>query len=144
MAVLSCQEVREFVLDKIEKNYLIDGEELSNTQISIAMEMTLLDWNSTPPTDASTLDNFPFKHILMFGTLYRCFMGLSALVSRNNFGFSDGGISVPLEERAQLYQMLSTMYQAEYALTMSKVKINLNMEQGWGSIGSDYSRFPIW
>lgn len=144
MTILTCQEVRESVLDKIDRNFLIDGEELSNTQINIAMEMTLSDWNSTPPTDASTLDNFPYKHILLSGTLYRCYMGLTALVSRNTFGFSDGGISIPLEERAQLYQMLANMYQADYQATMTKVKINLNTEQGWGSLGSDYSRFPIW
>ena len=144
MTILTCQEVREFVLDKIGKNYLIDGEELSNTQISIAMDMTVSDWNSTPPTDAVNVSNFPYKHILLAGTLYRCFLGLTALVSRNTFGFSDGGISIPLEERAQLYQMMATMYQTEYQTTMTKVKINQNMEQGWGSLGSDYSRFPIW
>ena len=142
--ILTPQEVREFVLDKVEKNYLIEGEELSDTQINIAMEMTVSDWNSTPPTAAVGVSNFPYKHILMYGTLYRCFMGLAALMARNNFGFSDGGVSIPLEERFQLYQALSGMYQAEYQSSMAKIKININIEEGWGQMGSDYARFPIW
>jgi hypothetical protein len=80
----------------------------------------------------------------MSGTLYRCFMGQAALLARNTFEFSDGGVSVPLEERFQLYQALSGMYQADYSSSMTKVKISQNIEQGWGSIGSDYARFPIW
>lgn len=144
MACITPQEVRELVLDKVENNYLIPGEELTDTQIIIAMELTLSDWNSTPPTDMATLGNFPYKHILMAGTLYRCFMGQSALRARNTFQFSDGGISVPLEERFQLYQAMAGMYQNEYQSMMQKVKISINMDQGWGSLGSDYSRFPIW
>ena len=144
MAILTAQEVREFVVDKIENNYLVSGEELSDTQINIAMELTLADWNSTPPTAANSLDNFPYKHILMSGTLYRCFMGLAALLARNTFAFTDGGLSIPLEERFQLYQALSGMFQGEYNATMAKVKININMEEGWGDLGSDYSRFPLW
>ena len=144
MATLTVDEVREFVIDKIGNNYLLEGEELSTTQINLAMELTVADWNSTPPTAAATVVQFPYKHILMSGTLYRCFMGLAALYARNQFSFNDGGISIPLEERFQLYQALAGMYQADYQATMTKVKININMEEGWGSMGSDYSRFPMW
>jgi hypothetical protein len=143
MSILTAQEVRELVSDKVENNYLLDGEELTDTLINIAMEMTVSDWNSTPPTDASQVSNFPYKHILMYGTLYRCYSGLSALVARNNFSYSDGGLNVPLEERFQLYQTLAGMYQTEYTTSMTKVKIAINMEQGWGTLGSDYSNFPI-
>jgi hypothetical protein len=141
---LTVEEVREFVKDKVENNYLIDGEELSNTQVELAMELTVSEWNSTPPTSVATVDAFPYKHILMSGTLYRVFMGQAALLARNTFAFNDGGLSVPLEERFQLYQMLSTMFQSDYYSTMTKVKANINMEEGWGSLGSDYARFPIW
>lgn len=144
MSVLSPQEVREMILDKVEKNFLLDGQELSDTQINLAIEMTVADWNSTPPTAAVTPANFPYKHVLVSGVLYRCFMGLSALAARNQFSFSDGGISVPLEERFQLYQALASMYQTDYQSTMTKIKIAINIEEGWGGIGSDYARFPIW
>ena len=144
MATLSIQEVRELILDRIENNYLIPGEELSDTQIALAMELTVSDWNATAPTAADTVQNFPYKHILMFGTLARCFAGQTALRARNEFRYSDGGISVPLEERFQLYQALAGMYDAEYQRAMSKIKISINMDQGWGSISSDYSAFPIW
>ena len=144
MAILTAQEVREFIQDKVEKNFLLDDNEFSLAQISVAMELTISDWNSTPPTAGDTLNNFPYKHILMSGTLYRCFMGQAALLARNTFEFSDGGISVPLEERFQLYQALSGMYQGDYSASMTKVKISQNIDQGWDSIGSDYARFPIW
>jgi len=144
MAILTAQEVREFVLDKIENNYLVNGEELTDTQIGIAMELTIADWNSTPPTAADSLATFPYKHVLMSGTLYRCFIGLSAVVARNTFAFTDGGLSIPLEERFQLYQALAGMFQNDYSSAMTKIKININMEEGWGSMSSDYARFPLW
>lgn len=144
MAILTAQEVRETIQDKVGSNYLIDGEELSDTQINIAMEMTVSDWNSTPPTAANSVAAFPYKHILLYGTLYRCFIGQAALIARNTFAFNDGGLNIPLEERFQLYQALATIYQTEYTSTMTKVKININMEEGWGSMGSDYARFPLW
>ena len=142
--MIAPQDVRELILDKIENNYLLDGEELSDVQIMLAQEMVLADWNSTPPTDAQTLQTFPYKHVLMFGTLGRCFMGQAALRARNTFQFSDGGIAVPLEERFAMYQSLGSMYMQEYQSAMSKIKISINMDQGWGSISSDYSNFPIW
>lgn len=144
MGILTCQEVREFVLDKVENNYLLPGEELTDTQINIAMALTVADWNSTPPTDSMTVDSFTYKHILMSGTLYRCFQGLTALLARNTFAFTDGGLSIPLEERSQLYQMLAAMFLADYNTNMTKVKISINIDSGWGSMGSDYARFPLW
>lgn len=144
MAILTPQAVREMVLDKVEKNYLIDGQELSDTQIRLAMDMVVSEWNATPPTDAVTIQNFPYYHILVSGVLYRCFIGLAALAARNQFSFVDGGVSVPLEERFQLYQALAGMYQSDYQTSMQRVKISINMDSGWGGLGSDYARFPIW
>jgi len=141
---LTSQEIREFVVDTIGGNYLLDGEELSDTQINIAMALTVDDWNNTAPTSADTISQFPYKNVLMMGTLYRCFMGQAALRARNTFAFSDGGISIPLEERFALYQTLAAMYQAEYQSSMTKIKIRINMDEGWGNIGSDYARFPLW
>lgn len=144
MAILTTDEVRRLVADTVDNNYLIDGEELTDPQIRLAMELTISDWNSTPPTDQISLVNFPYKHILMSGVLYRCYSGLVALFSRNTFNFSDGGIQIPLEERAQLYQSLVSMYQADYQASMTKVKISQNIDQAWDALSSDYGRFPLW
>lgn len=108
------------------------------------MELTVDDWNLTAPTAADTVQNFPYKSILTFGTLARCFAGQAALRARNTFQFNDGGISVPLEERFQLYQALAGIYDAEYQRSMSKAKIRINLETGWDSLSSDYANFPIW
>jgi len=142
--ILTYQEVREHILDKVEKNYLIDGEEVSDTQISLAMDMVVSEWNSTPPTDMYNVQNFPFKHVMLYGVLAKVYMGLSALAARNQLSYSDGGISIPLEERMQLYQAMAGMYKAEYVDATQRIKISNNIDQGWGSLSSDYARFPIW
>lgn len=142
--LVTAQYLREFVRDKAENNYLIEGEEVSDTAAQIAMDMTISDWNSTAPTSSDSIVNFPYPHILLSGALYRIFMGQCALFARNSMSYSDGGLTIPISERFELYQALASLFQADYQSAMTKNKIRINLDQGWGSVSSDYSNFPIW
>jgi len=144
MAILSPLEVREFISDKVDKNHLLEGEEVSAPMINLCMELAISEFNNTAPTSMYTIDTFPFKALLLSGTLYKIYSGLSALVARNNFSYSDGGLQIPLEERFQLYQSLAAMYEADFTSSMTKVKIHQNMVDGWGGVSSDYASMPIW
>jgi hypothetical protein len=144
MPVLTPQEVREFISDKADKNYLLDGEEVSNTMINLCMDLAVSEFNTTAPTSSYDVTGFPYKALLLSGTLWKIYSGLSALVARNNFSYSDGGVQVPLEERYQMYSLLASTYLADFNSSMSKIKIGQNMNDGWGGVSSDYSRMPIW
>lgn len=141
--ILTPEEIQQFIRDYSEDNHLLDGEEFTEVEIMLAMDLAISEFNMTPPFSAVTVKDFPYKALLMSGTLYKMFSGRSALLARNTMNYSDGGLQIPVEERAQLYQSLAAMYQADFVNASTKVKAHLNIESGWGSVSSDFSRFPV-
>lgn len=142
--VLTPEEVREHISDKIENNHLLSGEEFSNTRIDLAMSLAIDRFNMIPPVGAADIYTFPNKGILLYGTLALLFEGQAALLARNTMSYSDGGLTIPVEERAALYIQLATMYQQAFDVSARGLKAQRNIEDGWGGVSSDYSHFPTW
>lgn len=142
--VLTPEEVREHISDKVESNHLIDGVEFTNTRIELAMELAINRFNMIIPIGGANIYNFPNKGILMYGTLATLFEGQAALLARNHMSYSDGGITVAVEERMALYRELAMMYGQAFQESGAALKKQQNMEDGWGSIGSDYANMPLW
>jgi hypothetical protein len=146
LPVLTPDEVRAYLSDYAENNHLLDAQEFSDMQIGLAISLAVSDWNMAPPLSADTMYTVDqrFKSVFLSGTLYKLFAGASALLARNTLEYSDGGVTVPVEERMQLYTTLAGMYQADFQNAVKSVKIHLNMESGWDCVSSDYANFPIW
>lgn len=144
--VVSPDEVREFIADYAENNHLLDGEEFSDTRIALATELAVSAFNSIPPIGGVTVDSFlrTAKVVLMSGICWKLFAGQAALLARNTMNYSDGGISVPVEERYNLYMGLAQMFQAEFEGSAAAIKRQLNLEAGFGEVKSDESTFPWW
>lgn len=142
--VLSVVEVSEFIRDQAENNHLIDGTEFNPTVINLAISLAISEFNSMPPLGSFDVFTFPSKAILMSGTLYKMFAGQAALLARNHMSYSDGGLQIPVEERYQLYQSLSEMYHQDFIVSGRALKTQLNIEDGWGGVRSDYSYMPVW
>lgn len=142
--ILTPEEVREFIQDKVEKNYLLDGEEFGATQISLAIDLAMGRFDLIIPLSNSNIYTFPSKTLLLYGTLACLFEGAAALLARNHMNYSDGGLQIPVEERMQLYQSLAQMYGSNFETSARAVKLQRNIEDGWGGVGSDYANFPIW
>jgi hypothetical protein len=141
---LTVDEVREYLSDYVANNRLLDGEEFSDTFISICMSLAVDEYNMVPPFSSSTVVNFPSKSILMNGTLYKMFEGKAALYGRNTLTYSDGGLQIPVEEKCDMYRQLSSDFQNIFLGQVKPLKIHLNMESGWGTFSSDEAMFPIW
>jgi hypothetical protein len=72
------------------------------------------------------------------------FEGKSVLLARNTMNYSDGGLQVPIEERSELYKGLATGFHQNFDTAAKALKIQQNMEAGWGGVGSDSAYFPSW
>jgi hypothetical protein len=144
--VITPDEVREFIADYVENNHLLDGVEFSDTRISLAAELAISEYNMTPPIGAVSVNSFlrAGKAILMSGVLWKLFEGQAALLARNTMSYSDGGISLPIEERMQLYQSMAAQFQASFQSSVGRLKQYLNIEDGWGEVRSDQASFPLW
>jgi hypothetical protein len=142
--VLTAQEVREYTSDYADNNYLIEGEEMTDTFIELCMTFAADSFNSIPPMGNMGVQNFPSKAVLLWGTLWHAYNGKALLLARNTMEYSDGGLQIPIEERTQLYQSLAANFQQQFMEAATKLKINLNMESGWGHVSSDLAIMPIW
>lgn len=142
--ILTPEEVREFIQDKVEKNHLLEGEEFGATQISLAMDLAMGKFDFIIPISKSNIYTFPSKTLLMYGTLATLFEGAAALLARNHMNYSDGGLQIPVEERMQLYQSLAAMYGTSFDTMSRSFKLQMNIEEGWGGVGSDYRNMPVW
>lgn len=140
---LTAIEVREFIQDKVEKNRLLDDVEFSDTQIMLAMGIAVDEYNIFIPATAVTIDSFPNKAVLLNGTLAKLFMGQAALLARNHMSYTDGGITIPIEERMQLYQSLAAMYQTAFETMGRTIKLQNNIDSNWSIVPSDYAAFPL-
>lgn len=144
MAVLTPDEVRAFLADSEENNHLLDGVEFTDTRINLAMEMAVDSFNTIPPISATTIGSLRSKSILLYGTLWHLYNGQVGLAARNQMSYSDGGLTIPIEERYQFYIQMAQMYEQQFKSMVNDYKIAMNMESGWGSVHTDYASFPIW
>ena len=142
--ILTPEEVREFINDKIENNHLLDDVEFTNTRINLAMEVAVDRFNMLPPIGKTDVFSFPSKTVLMYGTLWALFDGQAAMLARNHMSYSDGGIQIPVEERMALYRELAVSYLQVFESSGKAIKVEQNFEDGWGGVSSDYSRMPLW
>lgn len=143
--VLTADEVRQYISDTAVKNLLMDNEqEFSDLQIEMAKELAISHYDSMPPMSMTLEANFPSKAVLLYGVLAKLYEGQVALSARNNLSYSDGGVTLPLEEKYPMYIQLANQYLQMFENHASRIKVQLNMESGWGEVGSDYSRFPTW
>lgn len=142
--VLTVLEVREYVSDYAPNNYLIDGEEFTDTFIRLCMDLAVEEFNSIAPLSYYNVASFPSKAVLLLGTLWKMYSGKAALLARNTMAYADGGLQIPIEERAELYLGLANNYGQQFKEAAGRLKVNLNMEEGWGNVRSDYSNMPLW
>jgi hypothetical protein len=142
--VLTCLEVREYVSDYAPNNYLIEGEEFSDTFIELCMSLAVEEFNGLSPLTYYQLSTFPSKAVLLQGTLWKMYDGKASLLARNTLSYADGGLQVPIEERADLYSNIAAKFGQQFKDSAIRLKTNLNMSAGWDCVRSDYGNFPLW
>lgn len=143
-AILIPEEVREFVQDYPEANLILDKEEFSNTYISLCISLAVSEFNSISPRTGYSDQNFPSKSLLLQGTLWQMYSGRATLMARNHLSYSDGNLVVPVEEKWDIYSNLAASFGTQFKQGAQALKINQNLESGWGSISSDEAHFPLY
>jgi hypothetical protein len=143
-SLLTPLEIREYLQDFTQNNYLLDGEEFSDTFINLCMTFAVESFNMIPPSTNVNTGTIPSKSLLLYGTLWHMFLGRSATLARNHMSYTDGGIQIPIEERSELYQALARQFEGIFKEESRTVKTQMNMDSGWDGLSSDYSMFPIW
>jgi len=137
--------VRLFTRDYAELNLLIDGEESTDRMIAFATFDFLSDFNGTPPFHSFRLrDLYDINQqsLAIRGTVISLFQSLMIIYHRNNLSFSDGGLSVSINDKAPMLQNMMQLFQAQYEQNKRQIKTALNvmglLDQGPSGVHSDY------
>jgi len=137
--------LRKFLRDIDELNKLLEGKESTDSQLRMAIEDALDDWNTTPPLlTPVTLENHPAPRLLLRGAAIEVLMSAGIFYSRNRLNYSDGGITVAVFDRAQDYQAWANRFAQEYEAKKASTKKAINIAQGWGGIPSEYREINSW
>lgn len=152
--VVTPEDIRRYIRDRVDVNYLYDNEvQFSDDRINNAMELVVSDIDITAPvTNYGTLSRLPpqTKSLVVIGTLKHLFFGEAGLAARNQFSYSDGGLTIPLEERFQYWITLAQQYEQSFMSMLKQWKIAANMDgalngnRSWGEVRSDFAKFPKW
>lgn len=132
-------QVRLFLRDHAELNRLIAGEESSNRQIVWAILDTLDDFNTSPPFTRFGLQDFPSRSLLIRGVTCTLLESIGLLQTRNHLQFSDGGISVGINDKTPFIQSWLQVFRNAYEDKKMKLKVAYNIESAWG--GGIHSEF---
>jgi hypothetical protein len=142
--ILTTAEVREYVGDYQPNNYLLNSVEFTDARITLAMELAVSEFNAITPLSKVSLANFPSKGLLLDGTMWKLLSGMAQQLARNTMEYSDGGLSIPIEERSALYLQQAGQYQEQFLTNSKNLKIQMNLDSGWGFVQSDEAFFPVW
>lgn len=139
------ESVRMFMRDFGELNLLIRGQESSDRMIVWATQDFLSDFNGTPPFTGYALNELAqrgLQHLAVRGTVITLLQSVMILHARNYLPFSDGGLSVAINDKAPIIQSMLQLFQAAYEQNKRQVKTALNIEQlldlGPSGVHSDY------
>jgi len=146
VATLTPDEIRQFLADSPENNLLIDGLEFSDSRVNLAIGLAISSFNGMQPITQYTLVSFPQNYIkvLYYLTAQTLYEGQAAMAARNQMNYSDGGLQIPIEERYEMFLSLANLFGRMATDLARQIKIQMNIESGWGSVGSDYRNFPTW
>jgi hypothetical protein len=134
--------VRLYMRDFPELNRLTQGYENSPRMVAWAIVDALDDWNTTPPfLGATSIANFPSKSLLCRGAVIALLESVGLLQMRNQLSFSDGGISVSVNDKAPMIMQWLSMMKASYEDKKVRMKSSMNVEMAMSGSGhhSEYS-----
>ena len=144
MPTLTVQQIRDSLGDDPANHHLLDGNEFPDSAVTLSMMLAVDSYNTMPPIGGATIDSLG-PSLLLLGTIWHLYNGRALAISaRNQMSYSDGGLTVPIEERYQFYIQMAQMYETQFKSAANDNKIARNMEAGWGSVHTDYASFPIW
>lgn len=145
MAQFSIEEIREHLQDFSEKNFLLDEPEFTDKQISIGFKDAVDTFNTTPPIHITFSGGFAnpiLKSMMLEGTLARIYRGKALEQLRNQLDFQDGGAAGSIDNKGQFYQQIAEQFSQNFQRRVAEWKKFVNINQGFGELGSDYQTLP--
>jgi len=131
--------VRMMMRDYGVNNHLLKKVQFEDEEISRAIDLTVSQWNSTPPVTSTTWRLIP-EHLLFLGTCRWLMQAESFLQVRNQISVQTDGLGVVgLDDKYQLYYNQMQDLRSEFKRETQERKYADNIASGFGSVSSGYA-----
>jgi hypothetical protein len=132
-------EVRLYLRDTPADNTLLDDVEFSAAEVMAALRRPIDIWNeTTPDVIRYTAATFPWREHWMQAAVGYLMKTASYHYFRNELSYSSGGLSAADKDKGQTYMKLAEMQLEEFKSWMMRKKVEINMNMGYGTLGSPY------
>lgn len=135
--------IRNYMGDTPERNRLIDGTEMSDSQIRMAIQMFVDNFNNSPPKidQSFTVHTFPNALLMFRGVVLELLRMSSIYDARNSIDFQDAGLAISTGSKAAVYEQIASNLEQWVMNKLEEVKTALNAEEGYGILHSPENRF---
>jgi hypothetical protein len=133
--------LRLFMRDTPQLNRLTHAEESDDEMFTFAIDMAISDWNSTTPMIMPVhIGNYPSLYLLLHAAAIQLLKSQGLMMSRNELTYSSGGSSIVRFNKTAYYQAWLSNFSGEYEMKKRNMKIQMNIENGYGGVVSEYDR----
>jgi len=116
-------------------NLLLDDYEFSQEEIRTAANLTVDQWNETPPPVRKyTVDSFPWRYHLLIGTCSKLMVMAANAFRRNRLAVQVPGGTADDQNKEREYLAAADRFNKEFKEWMRDKKVEKNMEEGWGEV----------
>lgn len=134
-------KIRAFIRDTPATNALLGTEETPDLLIDFALDLTLDDFNTSPPLIGQfNLYSHPSQSLVMLGAIIWILKSAGLQQSRNQLDYASGGITVASSNKTPLYQSWLNIMMQEFEAKKANLKKSLNAVMAYGGISSEYSQ----
>ena len=139
------RQVRAYMKDLPEYNRLIPKEEATDEQIRLSLELTVDDYNTSPPQNGTfDISMFPSTYVLVMGSVLQLLQMEGVLQSRNKTTYNVGQITFSVSDKTPEYQNWIVNFRQEYEQKKADLKKFLNADSGYGGVPSEYAGTDFW
>lgn len=141
---ITAEDVQAFLRDTAEENYLTDEVDFPPDRVQRAVDFVVNDFNSIPVITGFSAEKFPFRAILLYGVAAHLLRGLAVSQTRNHLSYSVAGVQIDDTNKGPAYAAMAEGFQGQYEAKARAVKNQINLDEGWGSVSSEYRSSRGW
>lgn len=137
-------DIRVYMGDLPEFNRLIEGTEISDEKITLAVQLWINSFNNIPPIINKKFgaNDFPNYLIMFQGCLMEIMKMAGILQSRNTLRFNDGGAQFTVMDKGQEYMQWINTFMSTHTQDVKDLKLALNAENAYNHYESPEGFWP--
>jgi len=139
------RQVRAYMKDFPEYNRLLAREESTEEQIRLALDLTVNDFQNSPPVVGTfAIETFPSMELLIMGSIVHLLQMEGLLQSRNRSTYNVAGVTFNVSDRTPEYQNWIANLKTMYEQKKTELKRFLNADDCYSGLPSEYGGLDLW